>query len=46
MLPMFVAVLAFFHFMEFWITARFNTRKAEVKGMFPVWDSFFWRGVC
>jgi protein-S-isoprenylcysteine O-methyltransferase len=28
-LPLFVAVLAFFHFMEFWITARYNTRRAK-----------------
>lgn len=32
-LPMFLTALGGFHFMEYWITARFNTRKAEVKGM-------------
>lgn len=33
--PMFLAALGFFHFMEFWITARFNTRKAKIGGMEP-----------
>lgn len=28
--PLFVAMLAFFHFMEFWVTARYNTRRAKV----------------
>ncbi|KAI5821023.1 prenylcystein carboxymethyl transferase [Pyronema omphalodes] len=30
-LPLFVACLAFFHFMEFWITARYNTRRGKVE---------------
>jgi hypothetical protein len=32
--PLFVAMLAFFHFMEFWVTARYNTRRAKVDGIF------------
>ena len=31
-LPLFVAILALFHFLEFWITARYNTRRAKVEG--------------
>lgn len=29
-LPFFLAALATFHFLEFWTTARYNTREAEV----------------
>jgi hypothetical protein len=35
-LPLFVACLAFFHFMEFWITARYNTRRGKVEGMLSI----------
>ncbi|KAF8248254.1 ICMT-domain-containing protein [Wilcoxina mikolae CBS 423.85] len=30
-LPLFIALLAFFHFMEFWTTARYNTRRAKLE---------------
>ncbi|KAL7275284.1 farnesyl cysteine-carboxyl methyltransferase [Rhizina undulata] len=29
-LPVFVGLLAGFHFLEFWITARFNTKRAKI----------------
>ncbi|KAF8542037.1 Isoprenylcysteine carboxyl methyltransferase family-domain-containing protein [Trichophaea hybrida] len=32
-LPFFIALLAFFHFMEFWTTAQYNTRRAKLEGM-------------
>lgn len=31
-LPLFITILSFFHFMEFWITARYNTRRAKTEG--------------
>ena len=34
-LPFYVACLAFFHFMEYWITAEYNTRRAKVEGISP-----------
>lgn len=30
-LPLYVGILSFFHFMEFWITARYNSRRAKVE---------------
>lgn len=33
-LPFFIASLALFHFMEFWLTARYNTRRANLEGIF------------
>jgi len=30
-LPFFVALLSFFHFIEYWITAEYNTRRAKVE---------------
>ena len=34
-LPFFVALLSFFHFIEYWITAEYNTRRAKVEGLLP-----------
>ncbi|KAI5840062.1 Isoprenylcysteine carboxyl methyltransferase family-domain-containing protein [Morchella snyderi] len=41
-LPMFAAALAVFHFFEFWTTARFNTRKAEVKSFLLTSNGAAW----
>ena len=30
-LPLYIGILSFFHFMEFWITARYNSRRAKVE---------------
>lgn len=30
-LPLYISILSFFHFMEFWITARYNSRRAKVE---------------